>query len=441
MKIRLLCASLVMILLIVSCAKTVEPTLDEELKGIIAENARNGELEYFIFPESGDYKNLPNQDPANPITEEKIKLGQLLFFEPGLAQNPEYDVCYETYSCSSCHIPSRGFLPGRIQGIADGAVGFGNEGTRRILADGYQETEIDAQGTRPMTVMNVTYMTNTLWSGTFGANDKNIGTEHAWEGLAEVNHTGYAGLEAQNIEGFDLHRLEINDRVLYDFGYARLFDEAFPDVPEEDRYTPETASFAMGSFLRSILTNEAPFQQYLKGQNNALTESQKRGAKLFFGKANCISCHNSPSFSNMQFFALGTADMYEFGGLNTHENDPRNLGRGMFTGREEDNYKFKVPQLYNLKDYMSFFHGSSKYSIEEVLDFKMQAVSENPHVSDELVALRPFRLSKQQKSDIIDFLANALHDPDMERYLPKYVLSGYCFPNNDNMSKDDMGCE
>ena len=424
-----------------SCSKTYEVTLDDELKELIIENSGDGTLDYFILPETGAYNQLPNQDPANPITAEKVKLGQLLFFEPGLAQNPAYDVCFETYSCSSCHIPTKGFLPGRIQGIADGAVGFGNEGTRRVLADGYHENEIDAQGTRPMTIMNVTFMTNTLWSGTFGANDKNIGTEYAWEGLAEVNHTGFAGLEAQNIEGFDLHRLEINDRVLYDFGYASLFDEAFPEIPKEERYSPMTASFAMSAFLRSVLTNEAPFQSYLKGNEDALTESEKRGAKLFYGKANCITCHNSPSFSSMQFFALGTADMYNFGGLNTSEDDPRNLGRGMFTHREEDMYKFKVPQLYNLNDYQSFFHGSSKYSIEDVVDFKSEAKSENPHVADENVALKPFGLSKKQKIDLVNFLRNALYDPDMDRYTPQYVLSGYCFPNNDPLSKDDMGCQ
>jgi cytochrome c peroxidase len=441
MKLSVVFSLIVVMTLILSCAKQHEPTLDEELEEAIISGSRTGSLDYFIFPEEGEFDKLPNQDPANPLTPEKAKLGQLLFFEPGLAQNPSQEICYETYSCSSCHIPSRGFLPGRMQGIADGAVGFGNFGTRRLLADGYSEDEIDAQGTRPMTVMNVTYMTNTLWSGTFGANDKNVGTEYAWTGLAEVNHTGYAGLEAQNIEGFDLHRLEINDRVLYDFGYAALFDEAFPDIPKEQRYTPETASFAMGAFLRSILTNQAPLQQYLKGDRGALSEQQKRGAKLFFGKANCIACHNSPSFSNMQFFALGTADMYQFGGLNTSADDPRNRGRGMFTGREEDNYKFKVPQLYNLKEYASFFHGSSKYSIADVLDFKMEAKSENPNVSDEDVALNSFSLSKQQRSDLLDFLTNALYDNDMERYLPRYVLSGYCFPNNDDMSKEDMGCQ
>jgi cytochrome c peroxidase len=428
------------ILFAIGCTPDIEQ-IDEELLTLIESRSRNGELEYYIMPESDEYNKLPNQDPANRITKSKVALGQMLFFDPALAQNPNKQICYETYSCSSCHIPSSGFLPGRVQGIADGGVGFGNSGSERQIAHGYAEEEIDAQGNRPMTVMNVTYMTNTLWSGTFGATDKNKGTEDSWEGLAEVNHTGYMGLEAQNIEGFDLHRLEVNQRVLDDHGYRELFDLAFSNIPKSIRYTRENASFALGAFLRTILTNQAPFQDYLKGNEKALTDNQKEGAKLFFGEAGCVNCHNSPSFSNMEFFALGTADMYNFGGQNTDADDPRYLGRGMFTGREEDAYKFKVPQLYNLKDYATYFHGSSKTSIEDVIEFKLRAQSENPNVIDDEIALRPVSLTEKEKEQLIDFLTNALYDPDVERYMPHSVPSGYCFPNNDVYSKLDMGCQ
>ncbi|MDX1686229.1 MAG: cytochrome c peroxidase, partial [Saprospiraceae bacterium] len=327
---------IVTIAMLWSCTENIYNTvdIDEELFERIERASKTGSVDYYILADPEDYTNLPNQDPHNPITREKVELGQLLFFEPGLAQNPVEDNCYETYSCSSCHVPAAGFLPGRMQGIADGAIGFGHNGSRRVMQFGYSEDELDAQGTRPMTVMNVAYMTNTLWSGLFGAKHVNDGTEASWTGLAEVNHTGYIGLEAQNIEGFDLHRLEINDRVLDEFGYREMFDKAFPEYPEDKRYTPETASFAMGAFLRTILTTEAPFQEYLKGNTEALSYAEKQGALLFFGKARCFGCHSGPSFSNMEFHALGTADMYQFGGLNTGPDDPRNLGRGMFTGKE-----------------------------------------------------------------------------------------------------------
>jgi cytochrome c peroxidase len=437
---KLLFLSLI-VSLIAACTHELEVDIDQELKQLIQSNAKTGELNYYVMPQSNEYDKFPNQEPANKITKEKVELGRLLFFETGLAQSPAKPMSFETYSCSSCHVPSKGFLPGRIQGIADGGVGFGTFGEDRTIREEYLESEIDAQGNRPMTVMNVTYMTNTLWSGTFGANDLNEGTEENWTGLAEVNHTGYVGLEAQNIEGFDLHRLEINDKVLYEYGYAALFDKAFPEFDVEERYSPTTASFAMGAFLRSILTNEAPFQYYLKGNHLALSEKEKKGAMLFFGKAGCTSCHNGPAFSAMNFYSIGTSDMYQHGGLNTSSDDPRIRGRGMFTGDENDMFKFKVPQLYNLKAYVSYFHGSSKTSIEDVVDFKVKAQSENPLVTNEKVALSPRDLSQEEKENLIEFLKYSLYDDNMERYMPDAVLSGNCFPNNDEQSQLDMGCK
>ena len=407
---------------------------------LIAEKSRSGSSDYFIMPASGDYAALPNQDPANPITEEKVQLGKLLFFETGLAQDAITAEGKETFSCATCHVPESGFLPGRIQGIADGAIGFGDQGNNRVTLSNYAESELDAQGVRPLTVMNVTYMTNTLWSGTFGAEDRNIGTEDAWENEAEVNHLGFAGIESQNIEGLHLHRMAITDKVLNEYGYAARFDEAFPNIAVEDRYTVTTASFAIAAYLRTILTSEAPFQRYLRGDNDALFETEKRGAIVFFDKANCVSCHSGPSFSSMNFVSLGTKDLYEAGGLNTSPDDPRNLGRGSLTGNPSDMYRFKVPQLYNLKQYKTFFHGSSKRSIEEVVDFKIAAVSENSNVPTSDVPLRPLTLTATEKADLINFLTSGLFDAQMQRHVPEEVLSGNCLPNNDAKSKEDLGC-
>lgn len=426
--------------LLSSCTKDDFGVSDENLLAQIAAKARTGDFDYFVMPASGDFAALPNQDPSNPITEEKVQLGKLLFFETGLAQDANTPEGKETFSCATCHVPESGFLPGRIQGIADGAIGFGEQGNNRVTLSSYAESELDAQGVRPLTVMNVTYMTNTLWSGTFGAEDKNVGTEDSWVGVAEVNHTGLAGIEAQNIEGLKLHRMAINDKVLNVYGYAERFDEAFPNIPVAERYTSTTASFAIAAYLRTLLTNEAPFQHYLRGNMNALFETEKRGAMLFFGKANCISCHSGPSFSSMNFVALGTKDLYEAGGVNTSADDPRNLGRGSLTGKATDMYRFKVPQLYNLKQYKTFFHGSSKTSIEEVLDFKIAARSENVNVPDSQIPLQNLTLTTEEKQDLINFLTTGLYDGKMDRYVPEEVLSGNCLPNNDLKSRADLGC-
>ncbi len=428
------------VLVVTNCTKDKVPYGDEDLRATIAERAETGSLDYYIFPDSDDYSNLPNQDPANPVTAEKVRLGNLLFFETGLAQHPKFESGLETYSCASCHIPTAGFMPGKLQGVGDGGVGFGVNGESRILNQNYTEYDIDAQGVRPMNPLNAGYSTVMLWSGTFGAHGPNEGTEEYWEGAAEINHTRYMGLEAQNIEGFELHRLEINERVLDEHGYRVLFDQAFQDFPVSERYSATTASFALSAFIRSFLANQAPFQDYLKGDNQALTPPQKRGADIFFGKANCATCHNGPSLGAMNFYPLGTADLHQFGGMNTNAEDTRNLGRGSFTGEEIDMRAFKVPQLYNLKDYAFYFHGSSKSTLEEVVDFKLAAKSENPNVTDDQVALNPNSLTDLEISDLVDFLRNGLYDENYVRYVPGTLPSGNCTPNNDEMSRDDLGC-
>ena len=440
---RLTTLLITLLIMIGSCVHEPMDSLEIQLIQAIQGASPTGELRHYIFPESNDYQNLPNQDPANPVTEAKVKLGNLLFFETGLAQIPKSQECYETYSCATCHVPTAGFLPGRTQGIADGGFGFGYNGGFRSTLSNYADSDLDAQGTRPMNPVNSGYSTVTLWSGLFGATGPNEGTDAHWTGIAEVNHTGYVGLEAQNIEGFKLHRLAINEKVLDTFGYRELFDNAFLDFPEEERYSPTTSSFAISAFLRSLLANRAPFQEWLKGDNQAMTEDQKKGALLFFGKAKCTNCHKGPALNAMEFHALGTADLYEAGGLNTGPDDLRNLGRGMLTGKAEDMYRFKVPQLYNLKDYATFFHGSSKQSLEEVVEFKLRAVSENPNVDDANLStfFNPITLTEEEKSNLIDFLRNALYDDAFHRYVPESVPSGNCFPNNDPISQEDLGCK
>ncbi|NNE28681.1 MAG: hypothetical protein HKN16_03550 [Saprospiraceae bacterium] len=416
---------------------------DQLLRERLDNMSPTGNSSYYIFPEANDFSSIPNQDDKNPINAEKAELGKMLFHETGLAASPAYPIGESTYSCATCHIASRGFTPGRAQGLADGGLGFA--GNRHQIA-GYLGHEVDAQGARPLSVLNVAYVTNTLWSGTFGSFGINEGTEALWHGHenAEVNLEGLQGLEAQNIEGLELHRMEITDVVLDQFGYREHFDRCFPDFPAEERYSHKTASFAISAYLRTLLAQEAPFQKWLNGEDYAITEQEKRGALLFLGKANCSSCHKGPSFNSMEFHALGTKDLYEQDEiLNTDHEDNRNRGRAFFTDNAEDDFKFKVPQLYNLKDYTHFFHGSSKQTIREVVEYKLRAESENPYVAQDQLSsfFHPVEMSEDEINDLVAFLENALHDPDLERYVPESVLSGNCIPNNDVFSRIELDCD
>jgi len=397
----------------------------------------------FQLPETGDFSQFL-QDSNNPMTPEKVALGKLLFFETGLAQDAVKDIGKETYSCGSCHVPQKGFMPGRVQGIADGGIGFGNAGEARSRFHLYEENEMDVQGARPLSLLNVGFMHNTSWSGQFGSGGINEGTEDKWIGTAEVNNLGYAGLESQNIEGLHLHRMDASEENLRRLGYKAMYDEAFPNIASHERYSFVTTSFAISAYLRTLVPNEAPFQKWLKGDMHAMNELEKEGAILFFGKAGCVNCHQGPGLNNQKFYAIGVSDLHETGeAFNTGPNDIRNFGRGGFTDAAEDLYKFKVPQLYNLKNSPFYFHGSSKNSLRDVVEYFNKGIKENEKVPSQNISgfFHPLDLSFEEVSAVTSFLENSLYDPNLTRYMPEEVLSGNCFPNNDILSRVQMGCE
>lgn len=428
-----------------SCTKDAlhsDANLDTALLDLIASSA-GGDIEHYILPNQYDLSSIP-QDPKNPLTEEKIRLGQMLFFETGLAVDAKKPESIGTYSCATCHNPNAGFKPNNFQGIADGGVGFGIDGSGRVMNTNYDESEIDVQSARPLSLVNVAYVTNTMWNGMFGARYVNEGTEDRW--LEELgNHTnreGFDGIMSSNMDGQIVHRLSISKEFCDSNGYTDYFDKAFPEVPEGERYSQLTVVRALSNFIRTILASDAPFQNYLKGDSDAMTRQEKRGADLFFAKARCSNCHNSPGLSAVDFHVLGVKDMYQSPSYDTDASDFRNLGRGGFTGKEEDLYKFKIPTVYNLDDTKFFFHGSSMTSLEDVVDYKDRAVSENPNIPDSLLSkqFRPIGLTPQEKEDLVAFLRNGLRDPNLERYFPDELPSGNCFPNADEKSRWDIGC-
>ncbi len=434
-------------LIVVSCSKDVtqqESYLDAKLKRAIEQIAETNSVAYYVLPSEKDYSLIP-QDPKNPLTREKVQLGKMLFYDTGFGADAKFEEGMRTYACVSCHVPSAGFRPGSAQGIADGGSGFGINGEKRVKQSNYKEEDLDVQSARPLSLINVAYVTNTFWNGQFGSTAVNEGTEEVWPLLHEtdLNNLGFEGIETQNFEGLGTHRYRVDEEIIDDLGYRDMFDAGLPELGEEERYTLFGASLAISAYIRTILSNQAPFQEWLRGDGDALTSREMEGALVFFGKARCTNCHYRANLGSLEFHAIGAKDMYQRPSYNAFPDDRRNLGRGGFTLREEDNFKFKVPQLYNLTDANFFFHGSSKNTLSEVIDYKIYAVSENPNVSNELLSdkFKAIELSQKERDDLLAFLTIALRDPNLERYQPESVRSGNCFPNNDYQSRLDLGCD
>ncbi len=438
-----LLAALVMVFANTGCKKDTTTNLDSQLIEVLEEASNGQGLSYFQLPDSKNYSAIP-QDPRNPLNDSKVELGRLLFHETGIALNPKKTICLETYYCASCHFASAGFQAGRQQGIADGAIGMGVNGEGREPLEEYPVTDLDVQPIRTPSILNIAYQTNILWNGQFGATALNVGTEANWTAGTpkENNHFGYEGTEIQAIAGLDVHRMKVDSSFAFQSTYKHYFDRAFADIPESERYSREYAGLAIAAFERTTFANKAPWQDWLRSNYSAMTDQEKRGAILFFGEAGCNSCHTGPALNSMEFHALGMADLDGPGIYGNSPDKPEHKGRGGFTGNAADMFKFKVPQLYNLKDSPFYGHGGNFHSIEEVLRYKNEGIKENANVPEAQLSdlFRPLGLTEENIADLTAFLENALYDAELGRYEPQRLPSGLCFPNNDTQSRYDMGC-
>lgn len=398
---------------------------------------------YLLQPLENDFIAIPS-DINNPVTEAKVELGKLLYHETMIASNAHSNEGMYTYSCASCHHVDAGFQSGLKQGIGDGGLGFGSHGEGRIKNSLYPEEELDVQPIRTPTTLNVAFQQVMLWNGQFGAIGPNSGTESQWtvNTPKETNMLGFEGVETQAIAGLDVHRLSIEGIDLINSTYKELFDNAFPEIIENERYSKINAGLAIAAYERTLLPNQAPFQNWLRGDNNAMELEEIEGAKIFFGKANCYQCHSGPALNDMNFHALGMRDL-EGDEIITVVDEATKKGRGGFTGNSEDDYKFKTPQLYNLKDVQFFGHGGSFNTIKEVVEYKNEAISENSIVpQDRLSSLFvPLNLTSTEINQLALFLERSLYDSNLQRYVPDVLPSGNCFPNADYMSSSDLGCD
>lgn len=427
-----------------SCAKDNDDYIQTPSQTILEKRIVEifGSNESLILPSSNNFIEIPN-DLKNTITQAKVELGKLLFHETFLAKSPIKEEGMNTYSCASCHHAAAGFQSGIQQGIGDGGMGFGNHGEGRFKSEIYLESDLDVQPIRSPSVLNVAYQEVMLWNGQFGAVGANAGTEANWTvgTPKEVNSLGFEGVETQAIAGLDVHRLKIEEDFVTNSEYKSLFDAAFSNVPLEERYTKLNAALAIAAYERTVLSNEAPFQKWLKGDELAMNEDEKNGALLFFDKGQCYTCHSGPGLNGMEFHALGMKDLAGDNIL-TVVDEATKKGRGGFTGNSEDDYKFKTPQLYNLMDAGFYGHGGSFTSIRDVISYKNKAILENNDVPTNKLSSSfvPLNLTEDEIDLLTLFVENSLYDANLKRYQPESLPSGNCFPNADSQSSIDMDC-
>ncbi len=455
------------ILVLTACGSDSDdgPSQREELSAALSAmlEAESGGVgaSAFLLPDSDDFDNIP-QDPNNPLSAEKVELGQLLFHETALAQNGVNVDLAGTWSCASCHQARAGFKSGVLQGIAEGGEGFGMAGEARVLVEGFDKDSADptlvpdVQPLTSPTILNTAYQEVMLWNGQFGnvvGGFVNIGLSDdvlATPGTPKAeNDRQLAGVEIQAVAGLGVHRLKVVDDTVLQTNatYQALFDAAYPDGSSD---VLEDAAKAIAAYERTVLANQSPFQLWLRGDSDALTVEELAGAVLFFGDAGCSDCHRGPALSSEvgateaeMFMAIGFADFDPNNPAVTGSVDDASArGRGGFTGEPADDYTFKVPQLYNLVDSDVFGHGGSFTSVRDVVAYKNTSVAQKVLPQGTLdERFQPLGLSEQDIDNLTAFLTNSLYDPNLLRYEPQELPSGNCFPVNDELSRIDLNCQ
>ncbi len=302
-------------------------------------------------------KSAPEIPADNPVTDAKVALGKLLYFDKRLSQDG-------TVSCATCHDPAKGWTD-----RAPVSTGIrGQKGTRSAP-----------------TVLNSAYM-----------------DVQFWDGRAKSLEEQAKGPIQNPIEMGSTHELTVR-RLAGIKGYAPYFKAAFGD----DKVDIDRVAKAIAAFERTVLTGNAPYDRWLAGDKKAMSAAAVRGQALFNNstKGNCAICHDGFNFSDSDFHNLGV-------GMKAAKPD---LGRFEVTKDAKDTGAFKTPTLRNLADTAPYMHDGSEKTLEAVVEFYDKGGEKNPHLDGRIHALH---LTPVEKKDIVAFL-NALNGDKVEMKAPK----------------------
>jgi len=340
-------AGAICVLTLLGGCREEEPTVEQDLTPYV-----------LVLPDHVPPPILPND---NALTETKVHLGKMLFYETELSGDG-------TMSCATCHMQASAFTD-----TAQFSVGInGLEGHRNAMA-----------------VFNMAWNTNGfLWDG----------------GPQLLRHQSLLPIQ----DGLEMD--ETLDDVIAKLSANQVYIDAFIRAFGDELITPQRMSLAMEQFMLSITSFSSKYDRYLAGQTE-LTESELRGLELFtteyneffpeYSGADCQHCHGGINFSNSQFMNNG------LDAEGTHED----LGRFVVTGNAEDVGRFKVTSLRNIALTAPYMHDGRFNTLEEVLDHYDHGLQESSTLDPALAATMStgLMLTDQDKADLIAFM-NTLTD-------------------------------
>ena len=333
----------------------------------------------------------------NPTSEAKETLGKLLFFDPILSGSKDV-------ACATCHHPKNGYTEFLDLSIGPNAMGLGSKRKFNVPND------------IPFVKRNAQTIINAAFNGIDEQNRYEPETATMfWDDRAKsLEKQALEPIKAfEEMRGHGIPEKVILQNVIDRLNdipeYQKLFEQAFG---EKDAITVENLAKAIATFERTIISNNSRFDQYKRGEQDAITVSEKEGMELF-KTVGCINCHNGPMFSDYKLHVLGA---------------PENTKLPIPDAGVADTFAFRTPSLRNLRFTPPYMHNGSLQNLRRVLEFyedisnaKLRNKNVSPERYDPFV--RELELSVKEMSLIISFL-NTLNDDSFDKEIPEAVPSG-----------------
>jgi len=166
--------------------------------------------------------------------------------------------------------------------------------------------------------------------------------------------------------------------------YHLLFNKAFPT----GEIGTDTVAKAIATFERTVVSGQAPFDEWIAGRENAISEDAKEGFDLFNGKAQCSKCHTDWVFTDSGFHDIGLEG-----------SDP---GRAQHLHLAAMQSAFKTPTLRNADRRAPYMHDGSEATLEQVIDFYDEGgKARRPSLAPEM---KPLHLTPQEKKQLVEFM-------------------------------------
>jgi len=262
------------------------------------------------------FKPIPAAAPAlpgNAATPAKVELGKLLYFDPRLSAS-------HAISCNSCH-----------------NVGLGGvDAQETSIGHHWQRGDRNAP-----TVLNAVFGTAQFWDG----RAKDLEEQAGGPMLNPVEMASPQQHVAEQLGGIP--------------GYVTAFKSAFPGEP--DPMSLANAQKAIAVFEATLITPDARFDKYLKGDASALTAAETAGLRLFVEKR-CSACHNGINLGGAMYAPFGVVEKPGADLL-----PPADKGRFMVTKTASDEYVFKVPTLRNIALTAPYFHTGRSWDLQQAV--------------------------------------------------------------------------